>query len=222
MGMSLIYAQNEKKFFLEAYNGVFLKRFDFKHISLNSEYPPDIADIPEYNIVQRYTSHQANPLGVSFSIGAYYRIWYKSIIGLAYSRTVNTGYTSWTYDFYSSSPAKINIQRAKLIFVLNTYEVVYKRNIGLRNNFFWELGGYFINAVDQFVNLELYQRILAYAERTGFNSYNLLSFGFFAGIDKIIYKDNHFEWGLKSRVYYTLFDDIWEGINLNIFVRYNF
>jgi len=207
---------------MEAYHGIFLKYFDIENISLSSYYPPDEYIIPEYDITQRYLAVQTNPIGVSYSIGIYYRIWYKSIIGLAYSRSVNIGYTSFYFEYGPPYPAQINIKRAKIISVLNTYEVAYKRNIGLRNEFYWELGGYFSNYVDQFLNLELFPRILGYAERTGFNHYNLLSFGFFAGIDKILIHSNNFEGGIKSRIYYTLFDDVWDGINVNFFVRYNF
>ncbi len=111
--------------------------------------------------------------------------------------------------------------------ITNTLEFIYKRNIKLKNNFYWELGGYFINPVSQGFSIEIFDfynsqvKEVNYNETTGFNA-GFLSFGFLAGVEKILVRSKTFELGFNTRVYYTLFDNYWEGMQFNIITRYNF
>ncbi len=219
-------AQHEHKnnnFFLDVHKGVFFD-FNFKNLSFTEHYPSS-----GYIYHPLYEDHLlyiklvgVNAIGTSFSIGFFHRIWDKAIVGISYSRTIQTSKKTINYKFYGFYPAEINIYHARITIINNFYEVVYKRNIHLKNNFYWELGGYFINPICQGIIIDVDRSTIYYEETTGFNFGKFLSFGFFAGIEKILLKSKNFELGINTRVYYTLFDDFWEGIQLNLITRYNF
>jgi len=218
-----LFAQGDQsKFFLNIHTGINWN-FDL-NFSITSKYKPTYHKLLNDLIIIRASYY--NPIGGSISAGLFYRIWDKSVLGISYSRSVHSGFADLKYTLPSYYNPEVVLKNARFTMITNTLEFVYKRNIKLKNNFYWELGGYFINPVSQGFSIEIADfynsqvKVVNYDERTGFNAG--FSFGFLAGVEKILVRSKTFELGFNTRVYYTLFDNYWEGMQFNIITRYNF
>ncbi len=79
-----LFAQGDQSnFFLNIHTGINWN-FDL-NFSITSKYKPTYRKLNDITIIR---ASYYNPIGGSISVGLFYRIWDKSVLGISYSRSV--------------------------------------------------------------------------------------------------------------------------------------
>ncbi len=161
--------------------------------------------------------YQKNPVGNTLGIGIGY-IRNKNTLYLGYQRTENKG--KYKVGYQLTNGTRVLINQFTLRHINHFFELYLKHNIKANNKFFWKAGWYYMNPVQQEIEVYSDVPVVVIRERSDFSGHRMGDLGISAGIEYFFLSNKYFDTGVSSTFYYNLGYGSFENVGLSLLVNF--